>query len=61
MSSYYDVELLFDQLSPEQNGRQFADDIFKCDFLKEIFVFTFKFHGIVLQMEKVTISRHLFR
>ena len=34
----------FNSSLPEQNGRFFADDIFKCIFMNEKFDFLFKFH-----------------
>ena len=61
MSSYYGDKLLFDELSSKKNGPQFTDDIFKRVFLKYIFVFAFKFYGIVFQMDRVTMSHHLSR
>ena len=42
---------------PEQNGHQFANDIFKCIFVKEKFVFWLKFHWSYFQRVQLTITQ----
>ena len=46
---------------PGQNGRHFADDIFKCTFMNENFVFWFEFHWSLFLRVQLTISQHWFR
>ena len=49
-------------ISPGQNGRHFADDIFRCIFVNEIFfLFWLKFNGILFLRVQLTISQHWFR
>ena len=36
--------LVLELICPFTNGHHFADDIFKCIFKKESFIFRFKFH-----------------
>ena len=40
---------LINSFSPGQNGRRFAGDIFKCNFVFLYFVFWFKFHWSLFQ------------
>ena len=43
---------------PKQNGRDFADDIFKCIFLMIIYEFRLRFHGSLFPRFESTIFRH---
>ena len=54
--------LLFTKLiSPGQNGRHFADDIFRCIFMNESFIFCLKFHWSLFLRVQMTITQHWFR
>ena len=44
-----------------QNGRHFADDIFRCIFVNESFVFWLKFHWSLFLWAQLTISQHWYR
>ena len=46
---------------PGQNGRLFADDIFRCIFVNEKFIFRLKFHWSLFLRVQLTITRHWFR
>ena len=51
----------FNTLRPRQNGRHFADDIFKCIFLYEMYEFRLKFHWSLFLRVQLTIFQHWFR
>ena len=46
---------------PGENGRHFADDIFWCIFLNEIFCILLKIHWSLFPRVQFTITRHWFR
>ena len=46
---------------PGQNGRRFADDIFRCIFVNENFIVWFKFHWSMFLRDQLTIIKHEFR
>ena len=48
-------------LRPRQNGRNFADDIFKCIFFNEMFQLRLKFHWRLFIRVQLTIIQHCFR
>ena len=48
-------------LRTEQNGRYFADDIFKCILLIGSFIFCFKFHWGLFIWVRLTVIQHWFR
>ena len=48
-------ESVINTLRPRQNGRRFADDIFKCIFLNEMFEFRLKFHWSLFLRDRLTI------
>ena len=45
-------------LPPGQNGRHFADDIFRCIFVNEMFLFWLKFHWSLFLWVQLTITQH---
>ena len=48
--------------SPQgQNGRLFADDIFRCIFVNEIFQLRLKFHWSLFPRVQLTIIHHCFK
>ena len=46
---------------PGQNGRRFADGIFRCIFVNEKFVFWLKIHWSFFLSVQLTISQHWFK
>ena len=46
---------------PKQNGRDFADVIFRCIFLMKNFVVWLKFHWSIFLRVRLTITQHWFR
>ena len=48
-------------LRPRQNGRHFADDIFKCIFLMKMFEFRLKFQWSLFLRVQLTVFQHWFR
>ena len=51
----------FNTLRPRQNGRHFADNVLKCNFLNESYEFRLKFYWSLLIRVKLTIFHHWFR
>ena len=47
-------------ISPGQNCRHFVDDIFRCIFVNESFIFWLKFHWILFPRVQLTITQHCF-
>ena len=47
-------------LRPSQNGRHFADDIFKCIFLNEIYEFRLRFHRNLFLWFELILFQHWF-
>ena len=48
-------------IEAETNGRHFADDIFKCIFLNEMFDFRLKFHWSLFPRVQLTIFQQWIR
>ena len=59
--NHIDWHNTFNTLRPRQNGRHFADDIFKCIFLTKMFEFQLKFHSSLFLRVQLTIFQHWFR
>ena len=52
------TDLLIKSFPPGQNGRHFADDIFRCNSVNEKFIFWLKFHWSLFLSVQLTISQH---
>ena len=53
--------LFLSTLRPRQNGRHFANNIFKCNFLMKMFEFQLRFQWSLFPRVKLTIFHHWFR
>ena len=53
------IESSVNTLSPRQNGRHFADDIFKCIFTKEMFLYWLEFYWSVFQSVQLNTRQYL--
>ena len=58
---YAEMEFHLNTLRPGQNGRHFADDMFKCIFWMKMFEFRLKFHWSLFLRVQLTIIQHCFR
>ena len=52
---------MFNSFPPGQNGRHFADDIFRCIFVNEKICIWLKFHWSLFLRLQLTINQHWFR
>ena len=56
------VQQIFNSLRPRQNGRHFADDLFKCIFLNENVWISIKFHWrLFLRVRSINNNPALFQ
>ena len=61
VATFFVQEEWVNTLRPRQYGGHFADDIFKCILLNEIFEFSWKFHWCLFLRVQLTIFQHCFR